>query len=144
MRSRLSGLASSSAGLGRTGRRFANRPEALAEPEQALLRTRRVGVGGVPLRPADRREHDRVGAAAGLQHLVGERRPVGVDGGAADQVLLELEIADRGQQLARRGRDLRSYPVAGKRCDVAAPRRGNASHRARQPAPMASPDARSA
>ena len=37
-------------------------PEPLAQPEQPLLGTRLVGVGGVPLRAADRREQHRVGA----------------------------------------------------------------------------------
>ena len=49
--------------------------EALAQAEQALLGARRVGVGRVPLRAADRAEQDGVGGAAGLEHLVGERDP---------------------------------------------------------------------
>ena len=47
--------------------------EPLAQAEQALLGARRVGVGGVPLRAADGGEQHGVGAAAGVEHLVGER-----------------------------------------------------------------------
>ena len=75
--------------------------EPLAQAEQALLGPRLARVGGVPLRAADGGEQHRVGAAAGLEHLVGERRAVRVDRGAADQVLVELEVAERGEQLAR-------------------------------------------
>ena len=39
--------------------------ERLAQPEQALLGARRVRVGRVPLRAADRGEQDGVGRAAG-------------------------------------------------------------------------------
>ena len=41
------------------------------------------------------REQDRVRSAAGREHLVGERGPVGVDRRAAKQVLLELEVTER-------------------------------------------------
>ena len=100
--------------------------ETPAQPEQALLGPRRVGVGGIPLRPADGTEQDGVRAPAGLQHLVGQRRPVGVDGGAAGQVLAELELVDRLQQAARRGNDLRADPVAGQQGDrsLCSPRGG--------------------
>ena len=90
-----SGLASSSAGLGRTGRRFANSPSPLRRPSRPCSGRGALGVGGVPLRPADRGQQHGVGAAAGLEHLVGEGRAVGVDRGAADQLLLELEVTDR-------------------------------------------------
>ena len=65
--------------------------EALAKAEQALLGARRVGIGAVPLRAADGAEQDGVGAAAGVEDLVGERRAELVDGGAADRVLLVVE-----------------------------------------------------
>jgi len=39
---------------------------------------------------------------------------VGVDRGAADQVLVELELAEGFEQFARGGDDLRADPVAGK------------------------------
>ena len=101
MRSRLSGLASSSA-LGRTGPQVREQLEALAQPEKPLLRARRVGVGGVPLRPADRGEQHRVGGLAGVEHLVGERGSVRVDRRAADEVLGHLEAAERGRAAAAR------------------------------------------
>ncbi len=41
-----------------------------------------------------------------------------VDRGAAERVLLELEVAERMQQLERRREDLRADPVAGKGDDV--------------------------
>ena len=86
---------------------------ALAQAEQALLGARRVGVGGVPFGAADGAEQDRVGGPAGLQHLVGEGGAVGVDRAAADQALVELELAQRLQQLPRGGDDLGADPVAG-------------------------------
>ena len=63
-----------------------------------------VGIGGVPLRAADGGQQHGVGGPAGLEHLVGERGAVGVDRGAADQVLVELEVAD-GVEHPDRGRD---------------------------------------
>ena len=89
-------------------------PQALAQPEQSLLGPRRVGVGRVPLRAADRAEQHRVGGAALLQHLVGERGAVGVDRGAADQVLVDLDAAELVEQLGRGGADLGADPVAGR------------------------------
>ncbi len=48
--------------------------QALAQPEQTLLGARLRGVGGVPLRAADRCQQDRVGLTAGCERLVGQRR----------------------------------------------------------------------
>ena len=80
-------------------------PEALAQPEQALLGARLGGVGRVPLGPADGGEQDGVGGLAGGQRLVGERGAVRVDRGAAEQVLLVVEVgADGAQNLERRAR----------------------------------------
>jgi len=101
-------------------------PQALAQAQQALLGTRRVRVGGVPARAADGREQHRVGLCAGGQRLIGERRPVGVDRRAAEQVLLEGEVADRAEHAHRGGRDLRADAVAGQQRD----RRGHAGLRA--------------
>ena len=92
--------------------------EALAQPEQALLGPRRVRVGRVPLRAADGAEQDRVGLAAGVEDLVGERGAVGVDRGAADEVLVEVELADRVEHAPRRGDDLGADPVAGQEDDA--------------------------
>ena len=94
MRSRFSGLASSSAAQRLDRAQVGVEAEALAQAEQPLLGPRRVGVGRVPLRAADRAEQDRVGGAALLQHLVGERGAVRVDRGAADQVLVDLDAAE--------------------------------------------------
>ncbi len=43
---------------------------------------------------------------------------MGVDRRAAEQMLLELEVADRGQDPLGRGHDLRSDPVPGKGDDA--------------------------
>ena len=92
--------------------------QALAQAQQPLLGPRRVGVGGLPLRAADRAEQDRVGLAAGLEHLVGQRRAVGVDRGAADRVaLVDLDPAERLEQAHRGGPDLGPDPVAGQEDD---------------------------
>ena len=98
----------------------------LAQAEQALLGARRVGVGGVPFGTADGAEQDRVGGLAGLQHLVGEGDAVRVDRAAAHQALVELELAQRLEQLRVGGDDLGADPVAGQDDDV-----GGVAHRAR-------------
>ena len=85
----------------------------LAQAKQALLGARRVGVGGVPFGAADGAEQDRVGGAAGRQHLVGEGDAVGVDRDAAEQPLVELELAQGPQQLPRGSNDFRADPVTG-------------------------------
>src|SRR5438132_1468388 len=66
--------------------------EPLAEPEQALFRPRLRRVGGVPLGAADGGEQNGVRGAALREKLVGQRRPVRVDRGAAEQPLLEREL----------------------------------------------------
>ena len=113
MRSSRSGLAPTSAGLGPHRAQVGVEAHPLAQAEQALLRARRVGIGRVPFRPADGAEQDRVGGAAGVEHLVGERRAVGVDRAAAHQLLVELELAQRLEQAARGADDLGADPVAG-------------------------------
>ena len=104
MRSGRSGLASTSAGLGRTGTQVRVQAEALAKAQEALLGARRIGIGGVPLRPADGAEQHGVRAPARLQHLVGEGGPVLVDRGPADRMLdeLELPIASSSRRAAER------------------------------------------
>ena len=87
IRSSRSGLAPTRAGLGPHRAQVGVEAHALAQAEQALLGARRVGVGGVPFGTADGAEQDRVGGAAGLQHLVGEGGAVGVDRAAAHQLL---------------------------------------------------------
>ena len=96
-------------------------PEPLAQAQQTLLGARCARVGGVPLRPADRPQENGVRLAAGAEDLVGERGPVGVDRGAADEPLVELELAqrlehDRGAEATISGAD----PVAGQQDDPGA------------------------
>ena len=52
---------------------------------------------------ADGGQEHGVGGATGLEHLVPERRPVGVDRRAADEPLVEFELADSLEQLTCRG-----------------------------------------
>ena len=86
--------------IGATGRRFAYRPRPLRRPSRPCSGRGLCGVGRVPLRAADGGEQHGVGAAAGREHLVGQRGAVGVDRGAAEDVLLELE-ARRAARAAR-------------------------------------------
>src|SRR6185436_4782857 len=85
----------------------------LAQAEQTLLGAGRIRVRRVPFGTADRTEQYRVGAAAGLQHRVGERRTVGVDRAAAHQLLAELELAQRFEQSPGRSDDLGPDPIPG-------------------------------
>src|SRR5947209_5144287 len=84
-----------------------------------------------PSAPSDRGQEDRVGAAAGLQGLIGQSRPVGVDRSPPKGVLLELELAGRDgvQDLDRGRKDLRSDAVAGEQDH------SQGHRRARLPAP---------
>ena len=116
--SRRSGLASSSAATARTGRRLAYRPSALRRPSRPCSGRGALGSVRVPLRAADGGQQDGVGLAAGGQRLVGQRRPVGVDRGAAEGVLGEREVAHARQDLEGRGGDLGADPVAGKHGDA--------------------------
>ena len=102
IRSRRSGLASSSAGLGRTGRRFANSSSSLRRPSRPC--SGRGASGSVeshfgPPTAASRTASD---AAAGVEHLVRERGAVLVDRRAADEALVDLEVADRPRAAAAR------------------------------------------
>ena len=113
IRSSRSGLAPTRAGLGPHRAQVGEQAHPLAQAEQALLGARRVGVGRVPFRPADRAEQDRVGGAAGVEDLVGEGGAVLVDRDPADQALVELELAERLEQGAGGADDLGADPVAG-------------------------------
>ena len=117
MRSRRSGLASSSASLAADGPKVREQAQALAKPEQPLLGPGRVGVGRVPLGPADGAEEDGVGLATGLERLLGEGGAVLVDRGAPDRVLGDFEVADRLQDSAMRPDDLGADAVAGQQDD---------------------------
>jgi len=91
--------------------------ELAADPEQPLLRAGLGGIRRVPLRPADGGEQHGVGRAARGERRVGQRGAVGVDRRPAEDVLLDLELADGAQDLERRGHDLGADPVAGQRDD---------------------------
>ena len=64
---------------------------------------------------------------------------MGVDRAAADQALVELELAQRLQQLAGGGDDLRADPVAGQ--DDYAGRRSRGADSKGRPAPALGGDA---
>jgi hypothetical protein len=101
MRSRFGGLASSSAALGRTGRKSASRPRPFPQSEQPLLGGRRLV--DVPLRPAHGRE--RVGAAAASStSSVRAVRWASVE--APPRPLLDVDFPARREQLARGPHDL--------------------------------------
>ena len=89
--------------------------QALAQAEQPLLGTRLAGIRGVPLGPADGGKQHGVGATAGVEHLVGQRRAVLVDRGTAHQLVFELEVAQLGEHGPRRVHDLGADAVAGQR-----------------------------
>ena len=113
-----SGLASTSAGLGRTGRRFAKRPRPLRRPRSPCSGRGLSGSVVSHFGPADGSEQHGVGLAALLEDLVGERDPVLVDRGAADEVLLVGEVADGVEDLDGGRDDLGADPVAGQERDV--------------------------
>ena len=116
--SRRSGLASSSASTARTGRRLAYRPSALRRPSRPCSGRGASGSVRVPLRAADGGQQDGVGRAAGGERLVGQRRAVGVDRGAAERVLGEREVAQRATRSSSVGAVI-SGPIPspeGRRC----------------------------
>ena len=91
--------------------------ELLAQPQQPGLGPDVVG-HLVPLRAADGAEHDGVGGARLGQRLLGQRRAVLVDGGAADQrgVGLELDLAlpvEEGDETLDLGHHLGPMPSPG-------------------------------
>src|SRR5207247_1233484 len=71
-----------------------------------------------------------VGAAARREGLLRQRDTVGVDRGAAEDVLLEGEIAQLAQDVDRRRQDLRADPVAGEGDDAALRHGGHCTRRA--------------
>ena len=88
-------------------------PEALAQAEQALLRARGVGIGGVPLRPADGAEQHRVGGAAGVESLVGQGAPVSSIEMPPISCSSYSKVPIRVEDPAGGGDDLGADPVAG-------------------------------
>ena len=98
----------------------------LADAQQALLGTRLRGVGGIPLRTADRRQQHGVGRFGHAQRLVRQRGAARIDGAPAQQRLGvgERRIvlrAHRVQHLDALGDDLGADAVAGKQADVIGP-----------------------
>ena len=83
--------------------------ELLAQIDQRLLGALRRAV---PLRAADRAEQHGVGAATGLQRVVGQRLAVVVECVAADRLLLEAD-SKRHQHAVRLKHHFRADPVAG-------------------------------
>ena len=81
----------------------------------------------VPLRAADRAEQHRLALARALDHLVAQRRAVGVDRRAADQVLLEARSRARAAARPPRAR--------------AAPRASPPGRSRRPPTPRSAPAA---
>jgi hypothetical protein len=63
------------------------------------------------LRPADRAKEHRIRPPARVEHAVRERGAVGVDRGAADELLVELDAAELFEDAPRRGDDLRPDSV---------------------------------
>jgi hypothetical protein len=64
----------------------------------------------IPLRPADRAEQHGVGGAAGGFRFRRQGLAGGVDGAAADEVLLDGELCGRNRRRQRRGQ-LAAAPV---------------------------------
>ena len=83
--------------LGRTGRRLANSPSPLRRPSSPCSGRGASGSVVSHFGPPTAAEQHGVGGAAGVEHLVGERGAVRVDRGAAHEVLLDLEVAERGR-----------------------------------------------
>ena len=114
MRSRLSGLASYSAGTGRTGRRFAYRPIPLRRPSRPCSGRGASGSVVSHFGPPTAASSTASAAlqAASVSSL--QRGAVDVDRGAPEEVLVEAEVlGDRAQELERGRHDLRADPVAG-------------------------------
>ena len=96
--------------------------ELLAQPQQRRLRALLVG-HLVPFRPADRAEDHRIGGERLRHRRLGDRHAMRVVGGAADQILLDLEGAEpglvhEGDDRLHLGHDLRADAVAGKKEDA--------------------------
>ena len=103
--------------------------QVLADGEQALLGAGLTGGGAVPLGAAHSRKQHRVGSLGGLKRLVGQRGGIcaggagGVDGAAADEMLLAVERAavllpDGLEDLHGLGDDLGADAVAGQQANL--------------------------
>ena len=116
--SRRSGLASSSASTARTGRRLAYRPSALRSPSSPCSGRGALGSVLSHFGPPTAASSTASACAARGQRLVGQRRAVRVDRGAAERVLGEGEVAQTVEDLEGRGGDLGTDPVPRKNGDA--------------------------
>ena len=114
MRSRLSGLASSSASAGRTGRMFANSSSPLRRPSRPCSGRGSSGFVESHLGPPTAASRTASESLQAWSDLAGERGAVLVDRRAADQVVGQLDAAEVVEHLARGVHDLGADPVAGK------------------------------
>ena len=114
------------------GARLAKTPRPARRPRRPC--SGRCSAGSVPLVAADRGQEDGVGGLAGGEGLGGgEGDAVGVDGGAADERLGEVEFdvvlgADLLKHFLRHLHDLGADAVAGKEGDVVVFGRRRAHH----------------
>ena len=104
-------------GIADGGAQVGEQVEVLAQPQQAGLGAHLVG-HLVPLRPADGAEHDGVGGFGLGQRLAVERHAELVDGGAADEAGLGLELhlallVEEGDDALHLGHHLGPDAVAG-------------------------------
>src|ERR1700693_615898 len=113
IRSRRSGEASYSAGSGLTGRRLAYRPSPLRSPSSPCSGRGLSGSVVSHFGPPTAASRTASAWREGGERLCGQRRAVGVDRRPAEDVLLEIELAHRGEHLDRRRHDLWPDPVAG-------------------------------
>ena len=107
--------------------------ELLAQAQQPRLRPHVIG-HGIPFRAADRAEDDGVAGARLLHRRVGDRDLVGVEAGAADQPLFDLERAQAMRihpvdELFHLGHHLGADAVAGKKEELVARHESVASYR---------------
>ena len=95
----------------------------LAYAQQALLGARCGRVGGVPLGAAHARQQHGIGGLGALQGLGRQRVAARIDGGTADQVVLELELkaglgSHGGEHLLALGDNLGADAVARQAADL--------------------------
>ncbi len=107
------GARASSAGWTVTGRRLANRPSPPRSANSACS-GRTAALRVVPRRAADGAEQHRVRGAAGGQVLVADRDAVGVDRGAAGDVLGPGELETEARARRRRGRGAPAATTSGR------------------------------
>ena len=112
--------------LGRTGRRFANRPRPLRRPSSPCSGRGASGSVVSHFGPPTAQSRTASASRQAVEHLVGERGAVLVDRGAADQVLGDLDAAELVEQPAaprRRSRGRCRRREGGRRSSVRSCRR---------------------